>query len=37
MEEDVRKEVLKFLEAGIMYPIFNSAWVSHVQVVSIKR
>ena len=29
----VRKEVLKLLEAGLIYPIFDSAWVSLVQVV----
>ena len=33
MKEDVRKEVLKLLEAGLIYPISNSAWVSPVQVV----
>ncbi|KOM25083.1 hypothetical protein LR48_Vigan50s000300 [Vigna angularis] len=33
MEEEVRKEVLKLLEANIIYPISDSAWVSPVQVV----
>ena len=33
MKEEVRKEVLKLLEAGLIYPISNSAWVSPVQVV----
>nr|KYP40388.1 hypothetical protein KK1_038280 [Cajanus cajan] len=33
MKEVVRKEVTKFLEAGMIYPISNSAWVSPVQVV----
>jgi len=33
MKEEVRKEVLKLLEAGLIYPIFDSAWVSLVQVV----
>ena len=33
MKEEVRKEVLKLLEAGLIYPIFDSAWVSPVQVV----
>jgi len=29
----VQKEVLKLLEAGLIYPIFDSTWVSPVQVV----
>ena len=33
MKEVVRKEVLKLLEAGMIYPIFDSEWVSPVQVV----
>ena len=33
MKEEVRKEVLKLLEAGLIYPILDSAWVSPVQVV----
>ena len=33
MKEEVRKEVLKLLEAGFIYPISDSAWVSPVQVV----
>ena len=33
MKEDVRKKVLKLLEARHIYPIFESAWVSPVQVV----
>jgi len=32
----VRKEVLKLLEASLIYPISDSAWVSPVQVVSKK-
>ena len=28
MSEVVKKEILKFLKAGIIYPIFNSKWVS---------
>ena len=28
-----QKEVLKLLEAGLIYAIFDSAWVSPVQVV----
>ena len=34
MKEVVRKEVLKWLDAGVIYPISNSAWVSPIQVVS---
>ena len=30
MKEVVRTEILKFLEAGIIYPIADSRWVSHV-------
>ncbi|MCI43488.1 hypothetical protein A2U01_0064725, partial [Trifolium medium] len=33
MKEVVRKEVMKLLEAGMIYPISDSAWVSPVQVV----
>ena len=33
MKEEVTKEVLKLLEAGLIYPISDSAWVSPVQVV----
>ena len=29
----VRKEVLKWSDHGIIYPIFDSEWVSHVQAV----
>ena len=32
MKEEVQKEVLKLLEAGLIYPISDSAWVSLVQV-----
>ena len=37
MKEVVRKEVLKWLDAGVIYPIFDSAWVSPVQVVPKKE
>ena len=30
MKEVVRKEVLKWLDAGVIYPIFGSSWVSPV-------
>ena len=33
MQEVVKKEVVKVLDAGIIYPILNSTWVSPVQVV----
>ena len=33
MKEEVRKKVLKLLEARLIYPIFDNAWVSPVQVV----
>ena len=33
MKEEVRKEVLKLLEAGLIYPISDSGGVSQVQVV----
>ena len=33
MKEVVCKEVLKWLDAGVIYPIFESTWVSPVQVV----
>ena len=33
MKEVVRKEVVKLLEKGMIYPISNSQWVSLVEVV----
>ena len=33
MQEVIRAEVLKLLDAGIIYPISDSKWVSPVQVV----
>jgi len=33
MRDVVKKEVLKLLHAGIIYPVPHSEWVSHVQVV----
>ncbi|WJZ98664.1 hypothetical protein VitviT2T_017175 [Vitis vinifera] len=33
LQEVVRAEVLKLLQVGIIYPIFNSRWVSPTQVV----
>ena len=33
MKEEVRKAMLKLPEAGLIYPILDSAWVSSVQVV----
>ena len=37
MKELVRKEVLKWLDARVIYPIFDSSWVSPVQVVPKKE
>jgi hypothetical protein len=33
MREVVKKEVLKLLKAGVIYPVSNSEWVSPVQMV----
>ena len=33
MKEVVRKEIVKWLDAGVAYPISDSSWVSPVQVV----
>ena len=33
MKEVVKAEVIKLLDAGIIYPISDSSWVSLVQVV----
>ena len=33
MKEVVRKEILKLLEAGIIYPVADSEWVSHLHCV----
>ena len=33
MQEVVKKEIIKLLDAGIIFPISDSAWVSLVQVV----
>ena len=33
IKEVVRIEILKLLDADIIYPISDSSWVSHVQVV----
>jgi len=37
MREVVKKEVLKLLHTGIIYPVPHSEWVSPVQVVPKKR
>ena len=37
MKEVVHKEVLKWLDAGVIYPISNIEWVSSVQVVPKKK
>ena len=36
MKEVVRKEVLKWLDASVIYPISDSSWVSPIKVVSKK-
>jgi hypothetical protein len=36
LREVVKKEVLKLLKVGVIYPISDSEWVSPVQVVSMK-
>ncbi|KAL5570863.1 hypothetical protein UlMin_020460 [Ulmus minor] len=33
MKEVVKKEIIKWLDAGIIYPISNSSWVSPIQCV----
>ena len=33
MKEVVKKEIIKWLEAGIIYPIADSSWVSPIQCV----
>jgi hypothetical protein len=33
MREVVKKEMLNLLKAGVIYPVFDSEWVSLVQVV----
>ena len=33
MQEVVKKEVIKLLDAGLIYPISDSLWVSPIQVV----
>ena len=37
MKEVVRKEVLKWLDVGVIYPISDSLWVSPIQVVPKKE
>ena len=36
MKEVVRNEILKLLEAGIIYPVTDSQWVSPVHCVTKK-
>ena len=33
LKEVVKKEIIKLLDAGVIYPISDSNWVSHVHVV----
>lgn len=37
MKEVVKVEVIKLIDACVIYPIYDSSWVSHVQVVPKKR
>jgi hypothetical protein len=37
MREVVKREVLKLLHAGIIYPVPHSEWVSPIKVVPKKR
>ena len=37
MKEIVKAGVIKLLDAGVIYPISDSSWVSPVQVVPKKR
>ena len=37
MMEVVQKEILKWLDAGVIYPITDSEWVSPIHVVPKKR
>ena len=37
MKEVVKKEVVKLLDAGIIYPISDSPWVSLIQVMPKKE
>lgn len=37
MSEVVKKEVLKLLDVGVIYPNSKSEWVSSSQVVSIRE
>ena len=36
MKEVVKKEIIKWLDAGIVYPILDSSWVSPMQCVQKK-
>ena len=33
MKDVVKNEVIKLLDAGIIYPIFDNKWISPIQVV----
>ena len=33
MQEVVKKEIIKWLDIGVIYPISGSSWVCHVQCV----
>ena len=36
MQEVVKKEIIKWLDAGVIYPIADSSWVCPVQCVPMK-
>lgn len=36
MKEAVKEQIIKWLDFGIIYPILDSSWVSHVQCVPMK-
>ena len=33
MKEDVKKEIIMWLDAGIIYPISDNSWISLVQCI----
>ena len=37
MQEVVKKEIIKWLDVGVIYPIADSSWVCPVQCVPKKR
>jgi len=37
IQEVVKKEIIKWLDAGVVYPISDSSWTSRIQWVPKKR